>query len=716
MTEKNRNAPTKTKEAARKSRSAGPNGPDHCETMDAPRLAQAVQRKFAEIEKRGTEKSGRATFKKTELAGVREAVGKLPEFLLSHPIMGVEDVAGLSKSLSAATAKKIIEILREGDGPENPKLLKYLGDDGVLKDEKRPLYMSNFTDAVMSPEEFYEIVPPHMREDVGERFVRFIEKQETYPYGHVKTLDQYFRFLGEKVNFPKKGIALLVAHYVRSGFLETAFDEKNGKFRMSFTEKGEKFQLGTRENPTAILDAEYSELTGELRKRAIDMLMKNLQEGVHDTDVIRDELLEEGIIVKKKDLLELRKELFQTMASSSNSKTVIQKLNEEIREENKYEVFGGVYQFVRKETATDGETVAKTYSIPVAEVDEIFRAYSRYGKNLTQKQVMYDFSISKAVWSLLKSRLDLTKDSLPVSPHTLENFKGEPEKLEEFGNSLGNDLVRDEFRKTILDAYDRQKSKEFNRLQKMFSDVEHFLEHLENYLKHHKPRQFDLSDVRADGHLRTEDHVSIAFGDVHLGKTDTAGVVSRIRRVTELALRQPQKHVCLVGLGDWFESVVEGGMHPGQVEAMDGPYGFDVMMLFVELMEEMIVRLNKAGKEVTFYSVGGNHDRLGKGHEQDAKRTANLIVMELIRKGLRNFDVKVEAFRERTNTFAFGDFHYVINHGEDGFSKKAKGKPEEILWAYGDQTKHNVIKFGHEHHGYLGEVRNATIIGTPHLA
>lgn len=714
MTEKNRKATPKTTGTERDSQNAGSHVPGYVETMDAEKLADVVRRKFSEVEK-GSAKTGSA-FKKTEFSRVREAVEKLPGFLLSHPIMGVEDVAGLSKGLSATTAKKIIDVLREGDGPKNPKLLKYLGDDGVLKDEKRPLYMSNFTDAVMGPEEFYDIVPPHMREDVGERFVRFIEKQETYSYAHVKTLDQYFRFLGEKVNFPKKGVALLVAYYASAGFLETAFDEENGKFRMSLTEKGEKFQLGTRENPTAILDAEYSELSGELRKRATEMLMKNLQEGVHDTDVIRDELLEEGIIVKKKDLLELRKELFQTMASASNSKTVIQRLNEEIQEENKYEVFGGVYQFVRKETGADGETVSKTYSIPVTEVDEIFRAYSRYGKNFTQKQVMYDFSISKAVWSLLKSRLDLTKDSLPVSPHTLENFKGEPEKLEEFGNSLGNDLVRDEFRKTILDAYDRQKSKEFNRLQKMFSDVEHFLEHLENYIKHHNPRQFDLSDVRADGHLRTDDHVSIAFGDVHLGKTDTAGVVSRIRRVTELALRHPQKHVCLVGLGDWFESVVEGGMHPGQVEAMDGPYGFDVMMLFVELMEEMIVRLNKAGKEVTFYSVGGNHDRLGKGHEQDAKRTANLIVMELIRKGLQNFDVKVEAFRERTNTFAFGDFHYVINHGEDGFSKKAKGKPEEILWAYGDQTKHNVIKFGHEHHGYLGEVRNATIIGTPHLA
>jgi len=35
---------------------------------------------------------------------------------------------------------------------------------------------------------------------------------------------------------------------------------------------------------------------------------------------------------------------------------------------------------------------------------------------------MYGFKIKKEVWSLLKSRLSLTKQSLPVSPYTLESF------------------------------------------------------------------------------------------------------------------------------------------------------------------------------------------------------------------------------------------------------------------------------------------------------
>jgi len=45
-------------------------------------------------------------------------------------------------------------------------------------------------------------------------------------------------------------------------------------------------------------------------------------------------------MIHKKDLKDLLGEILQTMASRQNSKSVMQKLNEEIEEVENYDVFG----------------------------------------------------------------------------------------------------------------------------------------------------------------------------------------------------------------------------------------------------------------------------------------------------------------------------------------------------------------------------------------
>lgn len=656
--------------------------------------------------------------KKAEKTLFKKIVAKLPEFLLDNPIICADDLGKLSDKITHENAMRIIEILREWNEKEfSPKVLKYLWDDWILKEEKKSFYVNRFSESFMNAENFYAIIPAYIKEVTTEKLFRFIGKQTTDKYEWIDNLDRYFRFLWEKINFPKIWIKLILDYFKNAWYISTEFDETNYTFKISLTKKWKNSRLWLKELLEINWDAEYSTIEWDLKKRITDMIMHNFQEWIHHVDSIKEELYNEWIMVKKNDLRELRQELLQLMASSSSSKSVIQQLNEEIEEEKKYEVCWWVYQFQRKEMQASWEYEVKTYSIPISEVDEIFKAYSKYWENLTQKKVEIKFKISKAVWSLLKSRLDLTKDSLPVSPFTLENFEWNPDWLRQFSDNLWDELIRDKFRNAIIDAYNKQKAKEFERLKRIVSNVDSFLEHMEWYLKWYRPRELWFDKIiTSTQELRKEEYLSISFWDIHLGKANNEDVINRIKKMTQMAINYPQKNICLIWLWDWFETVVEWWMHSGQVEWMDWPYWFDLIMLFVKLMEDMIITLSKAWKEITFYSVWWNHDRLWKWHDQDAARTANLIVFELIKKWLSNLDVKIEAFRDRTSTFEFWHFHYIINHWEDGFSKKVKTRPEEVLWESGNQKLHNIIKFWHLHHWYLWETKNATIIWIPALA
>jgi hypothetical protein len=43
-------------------------------------------------------------------------------------------------------------------------------------------------------------------------------------------------------------------------------------------------------------------------------------------------------------------------------------------------------------------------------------------------------------------------------------------------------------------------------------------------------------------------------------------------------------------------------------------------MFAVAQIENMLIQLYRAGKEVKFVGIGGNHDRLAKDHNEDMQR------------------------------------------------------------------------------------------------
>lgn len=75
--------------------------------------------------------------------------------------------------------------------------------------------------------------------------------------------------------------------------------------------------------------------------------------------------------------------------------------------------------------------------------------------------------------------------------------------------------------------------------------------------------------------------------------------------------------------------------------------------------------MDKAGKNVTFRGIGGNHDRIGVKHGEDIQRTAALAIYEMIKRGISQTEINLQYFIGHVHTFQIGDINYIIHHGDN---------------------------------------------------
>lgn len=209
----------------------------------------------------------------------------------------------MSKKIKDNTSKQILEIITDWNKTKtNFKILKYIWDDWVLEDEKNPSYMNNFTEYLIDYNEFYEILPKDIKENLTEKFYRFVEKQEIFKkqktFEKIETLDQYYHFLWSKINFPKIWIKLILDYYKNNWFIELNLNEKKKIFEIKLTKKWKKTFLWL--NNVLKINNEYEKIEWELKEKIVKMIHRNLMEWNAKLDQIKDELFEEWIMVHKK--------------------------------------------------------------------------------------------------------------------------------------------------------------------------------------------------------------------------------------------------------------------------------------------------------------------------------------------------------------------------------------------------------------------------------
>lgn len=382
-------------------------------------------------------------------------------------------------------------------------------------------------------------------------------------------------------------------------------------------------------------------------------------------------------------------------------KEKIEKANESVEEKEKpYEFDGETYTF-------DGPT--GVFSMTKEEVDMLFLDYSEYGNNLSQEEMLQKYNLKIEVWNFLKRVLRLVKKSHVCSHLTIDGATEEQlEEIADRANSARIDRMKE---KMVLTHRKRFKA-EAERCMKIVANQEYFVAHLKEYLiDYWKPIEINYKRKEP---VKTNE-LFVFMGDQHIGKKHTEQVIQRMDKIFQYIISRPETSVTICEHGDLAESLCPTLMHDSQVEGMENFDTYKTIFDVVDLFQKFLLGLWRNGKNVKFYGIGGNHDRLSRMHDQDIRRSGASIIYECIKRGLQETDIVVKHFREeKVNIFESERLAFVIHHGDDGFSNR---KPEDILWKnHVVENKHHVIVHADKHTFSARETKNGTMIGIPALA
>lgn len=360
-------------------------------------------------------------------------------------------------------------------------------------------------------------------------------------------------------------------------------------------------------------------------------------------------------------------------------------LNEAIEESQKYEVTDDHYIFYTKVKNDLWEIETKKYPIEIKVVDDIFKDYSKHWHNLSWEEILQKYEIKPEVFNLIKSRLRLYKASHVLSPATIERCT--EEELQARINGAIDSHIHDRYRTKFINTFEKKKNEDYIKKSKVISNIDYLLDHIKEFLKEYKPRELNI--LRED--IKNNDEITVFFSDLHLGKMNSGSVIARLNKMTLELINRPEKILNLFSMWDLFETIARWGMHPWQLESMDWPFEFDLLMKVVHTLEDMLLSLHKSGKIINFYWLGGNHDRFTAWHDDWQKGIWALIVYEMVSRGLSNLNLNINILREEWSAIDLQGFRYLVAHWDNGANKKADNRPADILWQKGKQWVPNLI-------------------------
>ena len=386
-------------------------------------------------------------------------------------------------------------------------------------------------------------------------------------------------------------------------------------------------------------------------------------------------------------------------------------LTKNFKDQEPYEVDWDDYIIYIKETNDYWESVAVPHKIKISTVDAIFKAYSKHWENKSGQQIIQEFGIENIrLWHVLKSRLELYKDSHILSPASLERFEWREEEMKEFIDKAVDDNIRAKYIEKFKDAYDRKFKANAIKAMKRLAEIDDFLDHLRKYIDEYEPRIVEFKEREKYDNWT----IDIAITDLHIWKKDTDLVLKRLESIYQDIAKRDEWTVNIFCLWDLAEILVEGWRHPWQIEWMDWPFWFDLFMKVVNDLENFLVNIYKLWKKVKFVGISWNHWTLSDKKGWDIQFTWELLIYELIKRGLQNTNIEIEYLRGMWHSYPTENFHYILNHWYAWHTSK---KAQDILWEFWDNSRHNIILQWDKHHTNVTDVsQNATRIITPCLA
>lgn len=355
------------------------------------------------------------------------------------------------------------------------------------------------------------------------------------------------------------------------------------------------------------------------------------------------------------------------------------------------------------------ETKEEKFVIPVAQIDRMFKDFSRKGNNLSGEWMRQKYKLKPQAWNAIKTKLQLYKDSHVVSPYTLENLSEEDEgRVIEKAISDHIDTKVDKFTNT----YEREFKKRAEQALKEKANFEYRLEKLREVLATYKPEKIDF----VPNYVPNGSEAHFFLTDIHIGKIDTDGIKRRLKQMYQDIIASESNTIHITCLWDLVETMAENGMHKNQIAYGTEQkywYGFELAMNTTSIFAEWLTAIAKSWKKIYFKWLPWNHDRLTEKNDEDVFRSGWLFIYEMLRLRVEQLWIEVEYFKEDINVFIADGIQYIVGHWEWPMGRQ---KPEQIIVEYAKVWVYTILASGHTHALQMSEGKNYTRLVIPALA
>lgn len=329
----------------------------------------------------------------------------------------------------------------------------------------------------------------------------------------------------------------------------------------------------------------------------------------------------------------------------------------------------------------ENKTEGKVFYRPVADVDEMFFAYSSHGLNLTQVQMLQDFGLSSWEWNTLKVRLMLQKLSHVFSPYTVSITP--PEQLERMMEAKM--ARRYEKQGPLIERAHRNAAvKELNKLLAKQESKDARIERLTLELGDLLPTSKYRFVARAPKMLNGPAHLVFTIADPHIGaevkkllnapRYDHATLYHYADQLIERVNARGAANVYIAGLGDFIESFA-GANHAntflGLNKDLAGAAGVFAALEFFSYLIERIYNVREV------WGVSGNHDRTSNSSKEDTRGEAAHLLFGLLKERYRHTGVQI-AYRYDVLVRVVDNICYLLTHMHLGLAKGDKNLADTI--------------------------------------
>jgi len=374
------------------------------------------------------------------------------------------------------------------------------------------------------------------------------------------------------------------------------------------------------------------------------------------------------------------------------------------------------------------------------QMDMVYLFYSGMdGAGMTLRTVSREFpSLSFRDFKRILRAFNVTKSSLPVSPHVMEEMTSDEivslihrNKEHTILKQVDNDRHK-YYEKRYFDS-----QKEMSVIKDSFNWVDGILDgffdkdRIKDLLKNIKPniskRTKKTKSGKKSSTIKVGPTIFSIYGDNHYGKRFENTMYGRgynkdiaherIMKIAEEtvaeATRKNSGEIIIISLGDLLESPIEGGMHPNHSEEMDLKQSDQVFFAAESIIKMIDYVIENTDAKITFASIHGNHDRSSEGRDEDKSRTGGKIVSGIVQ---RITDLKhpnrVEFIIPENNLLRLtkGNLCVFAQHGDSGLSKK---KAPDLMTLFGDRERFNLQLKGHWHFLKTEEGTNSLSIQMP---